>query len=299
MIVAQATSPCSSLSHPEFLPQRRRDVHTTTATAFPLPPTLAADLAKHVPSEIGTGESGANVVRFERPASTTVYLKSRAVAPSSPNRPLFDEAERLGWMQAVGLPVPAVLQYHEWKGREYLLLTAVPGQDAAAPRPAEQHGAVVAALAAGLRTLHATNISACPFDYSGGVRLARAEAQVRAGVVDESDFDQARRGRSPNDLYAELVAAPAPPEDRVFTHGDYCLPNVMLVADAGGAFRVSGFVDCGTAGIADRYQDLALCARSVAGNLGPEWVPALFARYGLENVDQRKIDYYQLLDEFF
>jgi aminoglycoside phosphotransferase len=274
-------------------------VPTTTATLLPLPPTLAADLGKHARSEIGTGESGANVIRFERPNGTTVYLKSRLIGTSSKHRPLFDEAERLGWMHAVGLPVPAVLQYHEWKEREYLLLTAVAGEDASVERPAEQHGAVVAALAAGLRTLHATNISACPFDAGWRARVAAAGARVRAGEVREDDFDAVRQGRSAKDLYAELGALPVPQEDRVFTHGDYCLPNVLLVGDGAGGFRVSGVVDCGNAGIADSYQDLALCARSVAGNLGPEWVPALFARYGLEHVDEAKVGCYQLLDEFF
>jgi aminoglycoside 3'-phosphotransferase II len=274
-------------------------VHTTTATALVLPPPLAADLGKHSRTEIGTGESGDTVLRFDRPNGTTVFLKARPTSPGSSARPLFDEAERMGWMHAVGLPVPAVLQYHEWKGHEYLLLTAVPGTEASAGRPAEQHGAVVAALAAGLRTLHATNISACPFDQTIRARLAAAESRLRAGAVREDDFDAARQGRSANDLYAELVATPAPAEERRFTHGDYCLPNVLLVDDRAGGLRVSGFVDCGNAGIADPYQDLALCARSVAGNLGDEWVPRLFAAYGLERVDDVKIRYYQLLDEFF
>jgi len=273
-------------------------VQTATASALILPPPLAADLSKHARVEVGTGESGASVIRFERSTGSPVFLKSRAFDPSSRARPLFDEAERLGWMHAVGLSVPAVLQYHDWKNREYLLLSALPGVDASTPRPKEQHSAVISALAAGLRTLHATNISACPFDHSIRVRLAEAEARVRAGDVDESDFDDARQGRSATDLYAELTACPRPPEDRVFTHGDYCLPNVLLVTDGAGV-HVSGFVDCGNAGIADRYQDLALCARSVVQNLGPEWVPALFARYGLEHVDEAKVRYYQLLDEFF
>jgi aminoglycoside 3'-phosphotransferase II len=272
-------------------------VQTTTAPPLVLPPPLAADLSKHSRAEVATGESGSSVIRFERPGGSAVYLKSRALDPGPSDRPLFDEAERLGWMQAVGLPVPSVLQYHEWKGREYLLLTEVAGADASA-RPPDQHVAVVTALAAGLRTLHATNISACPFDHSRRIRVAAAEARVRAGRVREDDFDAARRGRSAADLYAELVANPPASEDRVFTHGDYCLPNVVLVADGAG-FRVSGFLDCGNAGIADRYQDLSLCARSIAYNFGAETVPLLFARYGLEKIDEAKLAYYQLLDEFF
>jgi len=274
-------------------------VQTATASALILPPPLAADLSKHARVEVGTGESDASVIRFERSTGSPVFLKSRAFDPSSRARPLFDEAERLGWMHAVGLLVPAVLQYHEWKGREYLLLTAVPGADASVSRPQEKYGAVVNALAAGMRTLHATNISACPFDQSRRVQVVAAEARVRNGLVREDDFDTIRAGRTAADLFAELMTRPPASEDRVFTHGDYCLPNVILTDDGAGGLRVSGFVDCDKSGIADRYQDLALCARSVAHNLGPEWVPTLFARYGLDRVDEAKVEYYQLLDEFF
>ena len=274
-------------------------MHTATASALILPPPLAADLSKHARVEVSGGESDASVIRFERSTGSPVFLKSRAFGPASRARPLFDEAERLGWMHAVGLSVPAVVQYHEWKNREYLLLSALSGVDAATPRPKEQQPAIVAALAAGLRTLHATNISACPFDQTRRVRVAAAEANVRAGTVDESDFDVERAGRSARDLYAELTASSPATEDRVFTHGDYCLPNVLLLDDGRGGYRISGFVDCGNAGIADPYQDLALCARSIAFNFGPELVPVLFARYGLEKLDDAKLKYYQLLDEFF
>ena len=274
-------------------------MQTTTASPLTLPPTLAADLGKHSRTEIQTGESGDSVFRFDRPNTSTVYLKARAIAGTSRERPLFDEAERLGWMHAVGLPVAAVLQYHEWKGHEYLLLTTVPGVDASVPRPAEQHEALVSALATGLRLLHGTNISACPFDQSRRVRLAAAQARVSAGLVREDDFDATRLGRSAKDLYAELVATPAPGEDRRFTHGDFCLPNVLLLDDGRGGLQVSGFVDCGNAGIADPYQDLALCARSVAHNLGEQWVRVLFAKYGLAQPDEAKLAYYQVLDEFF
>ena len=274
-------------------------MQTTTATSVVLPPPLAADLGKHARSDVSTGESGSRVSRFQRTSGSSVYLKTRPIDPGVSDRPLYDEGERLGWMHAVGLPVPAVLQYHEWKGHEYLLLTALGGMDASQSRPVEQHAAVVAALASGLRALHATNISACPFDQSRSARVAAAHDRLRRGLVREDDVDTHRVGRSASDLYNELHASAPATEERSFTHGDYSLPNVLLEEDGAGGFRVSGFVDCGNAGVADRYQDLALCARDVATAFGPALVPTLFARYGIDRVDEQKVAYYQLLDEFF
>ncbi|HLX56069.1 MAG TPA: phosphotransferase, partial [Ktedonobacteraceae bacterium] len=59
------------------------------------------------------------------------------------------------------------------------------------------------------------------------------------------------------------------------------------------------FIDWGRAGIADRYQDLALAARSLAYNFGPGWESLLWEAYGLQTVDAAKIAFYRLLDEFF
>ncbi len=48
----------------------------------------------------------------------------------------------------------------------------------------------------------------------------------------------------------------------MITHGDYCVPNIVF--DRG---RLSGFVDLGDLGVADRWHDLAVAT----WNLGPGW----------------------------
>ena len=63
--------------------------------------------------------------------------------------------------------------------------------------------------------------------------------------------------------------------------------------------RVSGFIDWGRAGVADKYQDLALAIRSISSNFGKEYVHFFLVGYGIADLDESKVDYYQLMDEFF
>jgi aminoglycoside phosphotransferase len=119
--------------------------------------------------------------------------------------------------------------------------------------------------------------------------------RVQHNRVDESDFDEIRAGRTANDLLAEVMERIPQYEDRVFTHGDYCLPNIIVTQDG----HLSGFIDVGRAGTGDRYRDIALACRSIAYNWGREWIPVFAEAYGLTGIDQKKLAFYQLVDEFF
>ncbi|MBC7790567.1 MAG: aminoglycoside 3'-phosphotransferase [Anaerolineae bacterium] len=243
------------------------------------------------------GQSGALVWRCSNEGLATLYVKA---APLSVDLRLDREADRLRWMVAHHIPVPEVRDYCRIHDVEYLVVDEIPGVPASDPEWASSLPEVIAALAYGLRVLHGTDVTGCPFDHSVARQIEDARIQVNRGRVREEDFDEARAGRRAADLFAELVASAPASEDLVFTHGDFCLPNVILRrSEPGGDVEIAGLVDCGRAGVADRYQDLALAVRSITYNHGSEFVPAFLRRYGLARPDEEKLSFFTLLDEFF
>ena len=163
----------------------------------------------------------------------------------------------------------------------------------------EPFDVTVKLLADGLLMLQAVDITDCPFDNNLDRKLADALYNIENDLVDMDDFKDNVRFDTPLELYRWLTAN-RPPEDVCFTHGDYCLPNIFI----DGA-KVTGFIDLGRGGLAGRWQDIALCVRSLRYNLGDieqgekdGYVDLLFRCLGMDpNWD--KINYYIWLDELF
>jgi aminoglycoside phosphotransferase len=199
---------------------------------------------------------------------------------------------------------PRVQHFEESAGRGWLFLSAVPGRAAAALAGEVGAERLLRALARALRQLHELPVADCPFQRGVEHMVHEAWRRARAGLVDLDAFEPRHRGLSADDLLRELEAKAPAEEDLVFVHGDYCLPNILLSGPGPGgprraALKVTGLVDWGRAGIADRYQDLALLLRSFDRNTGSR-LPDLLAReYGLTALDEAKLSFYQLLDGFF
>jgi aminoglycoside phosphotransferase len=205
---------------------------------------------------------------------------------------LAAEKRRLDWLKN-RLPVPEALLFAEDEARSYLLLSEIAGVPAISDSLKNEIPRVIRELVKGLRMIHDLPIQNCPFDMPLEERIEVARERMLSGKVVDEDFDDERLGRTASSVFREMSAAVPRGRDLVFTHGDYCVPNVILNDGS-----LSGFVDWAEAGIADRYQDLALLARSVGNNFGREYQKDVFELYGLEP-DREKIRFYQLLDEFF
>lgn len=258
--------------------------------------TLTAALTDYAFEPINLGESGASVWRCSMDAAPTLYLKTAALVAGLR---LDEEAERLRWMKTHELPVPTVREYGHTDNAEYLLLDQVSGVPASDPSWRRFLPEVVTALGQGLARLHHTPIADCPFNHRIVWQVNEACRRVAAGLVREEDFDDERLGRRATELLTELLATTPAEEDLVFTHGDFCLPNVVLDRTADGKLHVAGLVDCGSAGVADRHRDLALAIRSITHDLGRGWVRPFLRAYGLPHPQPDRLRFYALLDEFF
>ncbi len=154
------------------------------------------------------GGSDATTLRLSAPGRETLFVKTGRAGPFAELR---DEAARLHWLGAAGVPCARVIDTVFGSRRDGLLLSVLPGRDLASAGLAP--AAVVRIAAAALRALHRLDPATCPFDQRIERRLDAAEARLRAGEVDAEDFDDDHHGLAPPRCWR--VCAPRGPRARM------------------------------------------------------------------------------------
>ena len=219
-----------------------------------------------------------------------------------------EEAENefrvMEWLQGK-LPVPKVLGYEKDDKNTYLLMTKVPGEMACADKFLKDPDQLTTILAAGLHALWQVDTNSCPCNWNLERKLQKAKYAVANNLVDIEDAEPDTFGENgfenPNHLL-EWLLSNKPEEELVFSHGDFCLPNILIENG-----EVSGYIDLGRTGISDKWQDIALCYRSLLHNFDGKYTgkqyqgfyaEVFFEKLGLEP-NWEKIRYYILLDELF
>lgn len=204
------------------------------------------------------------------------------------------------------LPVPEVIAFEQDNGFNYLLMSRLKGHMGCGCLCRSNMEDTIVALADGIKQLWQIDISVCPYSSTLDKRLTDAKYNMDNGLVDVDNFNDDTLGENGfedvDSLYDFLVNN-QPEEDLVFTLGDYCLPNVFVEGD-----RAIGFIDLGKAGVADKWQDIALCIRSLKYNVSSmlglseseynRLKNLFYAELGIEE-DEQKLRYYILLDELF
>lgn len=251
-----------------------------------LPTEIQKNVKDMVLKKDNIGRSEASIFSFSN-CERELYLKIE-----KKNLEFEHEQKIMSWLQGK-LPVPEIIAMCKYDKYDYLLMTKVNGKMACSKEMLNNPQTLVRALAQGINQLQKINIVDCPFNCQLDYKLDIARQKISDNQVDIKDWEESTLFNSPIDLYDFLVEN-KPKEELVFTHGDYCLPNVFIDGNV-----VTGFIDLGRAGIADKWQDIALCMRSLEYNLKSREYTKLFFEYLNLEPDYEKIKYYMLLDELF
>ncbi|SEQ13176.1 kanamycin kinase [Treponema bryantii] len=242
------------------------------------------------------GKSQAKVLMFN-----DYVLKIEKIAKKN------DElVKMMRWLEGK-LPVPKVIAYEkdEAAGLQFLLMSRVTGKmscdDYYMSRPKE----LCKLLAQALKLLWSVDISDCPRCITLDDELKEARFRVENNLIDVSDAELTTFGpdgfENPMALL-EWLENNRPEREPVFSHGDFCLPNI-LIEDG----KLSGLIDLGDTGVNDKWLDIALCYRSLKHNADGTWGKKIYQDFNPElffealgvEPDWDKINYYILLDELF
>lgn len=212
-------------------------------------------------------ESQAEIHVLRHQDKPSLYLKTRQGA----SRRLETEYNMLRWINQ-RVPTPEPLYYVREDSTEYLLTSEITGIPTYQVASSEREQAVEI-LAETLKQIHSLDTTGCPVTHS-------VESWIK--TLNEAGIDVSSLGEW------------RPDENPVFTHGDYCLPNIIV---QGGV--LSGVIDWDYAGLADPYVDFVSCIWSIRYNYGEEagtLIQVFLETYGVE-LDQAKYDFYKRLNE--
>jgi Aminoglycoside phosphotransferase len=215
-----------------------------------------------------------------------------------------ETVEVMRWLEGK-LPVPKVICYEKDDEYQYLLMSRIKGKMGCDEEYMTNPQELTKRLAESIRMFWNVDVSDCPRTWDLDANLKEARYRVENGLVDVDKAEPSTFGeggfKDPMDLLLWLENN-RPSYEPVFSHGDFCLPNILMNDDG-----ISGFIDLGNSGIGDKWEDIAICYRSLRwnaeGTYGGKVYPdvksqMLFDALGIEP-DMEKIRYFILLDELF
>lgn len=253
---------------------------------YPLPISIEKIINDSELKEISIGCSDSQVVRIKKD-NRTFYLKIMK------ENKLLQEYKKLMWL-STKLPVPKIVDFIQEYSNDYLITEEMPGKMLCDEYYINNPDNALPILKDAFQYLYSVNISDCPFDVSNEYRLSLIEDNVNKGLVSDSSLTSETRkkfGTVQNLL--QYLQNNRFQEELVFSYGDISLPNIIALKD-----KLSGFVDVGESGIADKWFDLAICEKSILRNYGQKYIDKFYETLNVKRNDF-KITYYLLMMELY
>ena len=213
------------------------------------------------------------------------------------------EYDMMRWLQDK-LPVPQIKEHAFANKLSYLLMSKCSGKIACSHEYMQRPMYQAEMLASALNDIWQVPWMYCPYHNTLEYKLIQAEYNVINNVVDIVDCNPetfSERGFKDSEALLYWLQNNRPEEELVISHGDFCLPNILFNNGT-----MTGLIDLGRSGVADKWCDIALCYRSIkdnfSGRYDHQWSgysnQYLFDALQIKP-DWEKIRYYILLDELF
>lgn len=245
--------------------------------------TLLDQIPNELPQDIRQFILGANIYDSSCSPDARVYFIDKGngyYLKCSGGGKLGKEAVMTEYFHSKGLGAE-VLNYIS-NDRDWLLTTAVIGEDCIHERYLMNPKRLCDTIAYELRKLHETDHIGCPVPDRTAEYLAAAEKNYLTGNYDRSQFPDSFGYRSAEEAHDILTDGKCALQSKVLLHGDYCLPNIIL-----NDWKLSGFIDVGSGGIGDRHIDLFWGAWTLWFNLKTnEYRERFLDAYGRDKADE-------------
>ncbi len=188
------------------------------------------DLKKELPENIIRHMNSSDYVLDEVGMSSSdlllfrdQVLKIEEVCEESDHEPMIME-----WLQG-RLPVSEVIARASQKGKNYLLMSRLPGVMSCHDRYLSQPELLAKILAGGLRMLWSVDAASCPFAYDLNWKLRRARYYVEHDQVDWENIQPETKeiyGFHTPRMLLEWLEAHRPEEEFVFPTGIIACPTL-------------------------------------------------------------------------
>ena len=260
----------------------------------------------HVPSKIKAliGDKSFTIDDVGMSGNQVLIFEDMVLKIEDDSLSVRKQVDMMQWLEG-NVPVPQVLAYEVENEKSYLLMSRMGGEMSCDTYYLEHPQILLEALACGLKMLWEVDVRECPRSRDLDAVLKEAHVQVENHLVDLDNVEPETFGEGGFENLEQLLEwleSHRPSFEPVLSHGDFCLPNIFLENGT-----VKGFIDLGKTGVGDKWNDIALCYRSLKHNFDGTYggivyedfnAEMLFEKLGIEP-DWEKIKYYLLLDELF
>ena len=192
---------------------------------------------------------------------------------------LKEEYERLKWIEGK-LNTPKAYYYNEKDNIKYLIMEYKKGA------PSFKFDDIGYQLGKALKQIHQVNIEKCPFNkYSPEQLISNFLAKLDSIYPEIQDNYKDETKETVIEFMKENI-----PTDKVLTHGDYSMPNILINND-----EIS-FIDLGELGISTKYLDIYYLMKSLKINKKEKIFEEFLKGYGIDKINNNYIKWMDLIN---